>query len=84
MKARPCTYCGTMITMIQTLNKKWSPIEPQFQKRMGSAPLVKGKYYDEQGEIYDESEVPNGIKVWRAHWGDCPGAKEAKKKENLL
>jgi hypothetical protein len=66
--------------MIMTPNRKWHPVAAHPVKRMGSAPLDKGKYLDANGDMYDESSVPNGIQVWRSHWGDCPGAKEARRK----
>ena len=79
MKARQCSFCPTMIAMILTKDRRWTPVEPASYKRMGSAPLAKGHYYDKLGEKYDQDSVPNGIPVYRSHWGDCPGAKEARK-----
>jgi hypothetical protein len=76
MKSRPCTFCGQPIGFITTKERKHAPVSPQVVQRMGSAPPPAGKYYDEYGELYDASEVPNGLKVWRSHWGDCPKAKQ--------
>lgn len=56
-----------------------APVDEKRLRRTGSAPMLKGKYYDTQGNLYTEDQVPCGIDVWRSHFGDCPGRDEARK-----
>jgi hypothetical protein len=78
-KTRQCMFCNTLLNFIRTPEGKITPVDAKKQRRSGSAPLLKGKYYDGVGNQYTEDQVPNGIDVWRSHWGDCPGRDEARK-----
>jgi hypothetical protein len=72
-----CRSCGAEIRWITTSkNKKNTPCAFEKTVRHGSEPPPAGKYYDEQGDMYDAKDVPCGLVVFRSHWGDCPGAKE--------
>lgn len=76
-----CRYCPQELYFIDLPGGKRTPVHPKPVRRMGSAPLPKGTYYTIQGERYLHHEVPNGIDVFLSHWGNCPGAKEARKKK---
>ncbi len=79
MNIKPCKYCHVPILMLLTAGGKFTPCEPGAVVRDGSAPPPKGKYYDLKGNHYDAVDVPCKVSVYRSHWGDCPGAKEARR-----
>jgi len=79
MNGKECKFCPTIIGWLKTQKGKWTAVEANPIKRMGSDPLPRGKYYTTFGELFDANDVPNGVDVYRSHWGDCPGAEKARK-----
>ena len=80
LKPRPCKYCEVPIVMIMTERGRFTPCLPAEVRRFGSEALPKGTYFDIKGRRYDEMDAPNATVLYRSHWSDCPGAKEARHK----
>lgn len=81
MKQQQCKYCPQMIMWVETAkNHKPMCVELPTVIRHGSEPPPTASYYDEQGNYYKAEDVPVKMQVYRAHWGNCPGADKARKR----
>lgn len=76
---KPCRYCDAVLRFIDSAEKrKPMPVLAEPIRRAGSEALQKGRYMDLKGNLYTESEAPNGVDLYRAHWSDCPGMNRVK------
>jgi hypothetical protein len=81
MYDKKCEHCGEPLRFLKTAKGKNAPCEAEPYVRDGSDPLPAGKYYDWRGNLYNQDDVPCKTQVFRSHWGDCPGAAEARKRK---
>ena len=75
-----CKFCDTDITWIVSVNNKNVPVDSTPLIRNGSEVFADGRYFDKEGNFWQPADVPCKVPVWRSHWSDCPGAKEARRK----
>jgi len=73
-----CEACGKDIHFQKTGGKKpdgkpkYYPVDARGPYVRGRDEIARGTYTDGQGGLWNEDGVPEGLEVWRIHFGDCP------------
>lgn len=76
--AKKCEFCPTILIWIKTETGSWTPCRSGMVMRSEGGVLPEGRYVTVRGENYSETTAPIETPLYRSHWGDCPGAAQAR------